>query len=215
MSIARNLRARFARTPARPTPDPLVAGAIADASADPAGDGPTGDEPTVDEPTGAGLAGVAESLSPVAVEVDTFSLPARPSPATRLPIPETVSPSDRWLWPVRGRISQPYSTAHPAIDVVSDHGARVVAADGGEVVYAEWEITGFGYLVIVDHGDGYQTYYGHLYGFYVNVGQTVARGEPLGQLGNTGNSTGPHLHFEIRRQGIRLDPLELLPSDPP
>ena len=63
------------------------------------------------------------------------------------------------------------------------------------------------------HGDGYRTYYGHLYGFYVDVGQRIERGDLLGQLGNTGRSTGPHLHFEIRYQGIPHDPLLWLPPD--
>jgi murein DD-endopeptidase MepM/ murein hydrolase activator NlpD len=120
----------------------------------------------------------------------------------------------RWLRPVHGELSLSYSPSHRAIDVVSSHGALVVAADAGEVVYAEWETSGYGYLVIVDHGDGYRTYYGHLYGFYVDVGEQVARGALLGQLGTTGHSTGPHLHFEIRYQGVHRNPLDLLPPDP-
>jgi murein DD-endopeptidase MepM/ murein hydrolase activator NlpD len=140
------------------------------------------------------LAGLGEDVTP-------FSSPVEPSPG-------------RWLWPVRGEISQGFSSQHRAIDVVSEQGALVVAADGGTVVYAEWEISGYGYLVIVDHGDEYQTYYAHLYGFYVDVGQRVERGELLGQLGNTGHSTGPHLHFEIRHRGIALDPLLELGETP-
>jgi len=130
--------------------------------------------------------------------------------------PASLPPADlgRWRWPVHGEISQSFSSQHRAIDVVSEPGSLVVAADGGEVVYAEWDISGYGYLVIVEHGDDYRTYYGHLYGFYVDVGQRVERGDLLGQLGNTGRSTGPHVHFEIRYQGIPRDPLELLPSDP-
>jgi murein DD-endopeptidase MepM/ murein hydrolase activator NlpD len=130
-----------------------------------------------------------------------------------LPHDDQVAPeqADRWIWPVQGEISQFYTQGHRAIDIVSAQGALVVAADEGEVVYAKWESSGFGYLVIVDHGDGHQTYYGHLYGFYADVGQRVERGDLLGQLGNTGNSTGPHLHFEIRRLGLSRDPLKLLP----
>jgi hypothetical protein len=117
----------------------------------------------------------------------------------------------RWVWPVRGEVSQYYSGAHKAIDISADQGALVVAADAGRVVYAKWQSTGYGYLVIVDHGDGFLTYYAHLYGFYVDVGKRVERGEPLGELGNTGRSTGPHLHFEIRNQGVQQDPWQLLP----
>jgi murein DD-endopeptidase MepM/ murein hydrolase activator NlpD len=122
-------------------------------------------------------------------------------------------PAGRWIWPVRGRISQAFSPSHRAIDIVADHGTLVQSADAGQVVYARWETSGYGYLVIVDHGDGYRTYYGHLYGFYVDVGQSVERGDLLGQLGNTGDSTGPHLHFEIRYRGSHLDPLDVLPDD--
>jgi murein DD-endopeptidase MepM/ murein hydrolase activator NlpD len=130
------------------------------------------------------------------------------------PEPTALPPdeSGRWIWPVRGELSQLFSDRHRAIDIVSDHGALVVAADAGKVVYSDWEITGYGYLLIVDHGDGYRTYYAHLYGFYVDVGERVERGDLLGQLGTTGYSTGPHLHFEIRYQGIQRDPLELLPQ---
>jgi murein DD-endopeptidase MepM/ murein hydrolase activator NlpD len=79
------------------------------------------------------------------------------------------------------------------------------------VIYDRWETTGYGYLVIIDHGDGYLSYYGHLYGYYVEVGQEVARGEQIGELGTTGRSTGPHLHFEIRQDGVQRNPLDLLP----
>ena len=122
-------------------------------------------------------------------------------------------PAGRWIWPVQGRISQAFFPSHRAIDVVADHGTQVRSADAGRVVYARWETSGYGYLVIVDHGDGYRSYYGHLYGFYVDVGQRVERGDLLGQLGNTGDSTGPHLHFEIRYRGTHLDPLHVLPDD--
>jgi len=117
-----------------------------------------------------------------------------------------------WVWPVRGVISQGYSSAHRAIDVDTAQGSVVGAADAGRVVYAEWETSGYGYLVIVDHDNGYVSYYAHLYGFYVDVGQTVARGQQIGELGNTGDSTGPHLHFEIRYGGVQHDPLGLLPE---
>jgi murein DD-endopeptidase MepM/ murein hydrolase activator NlpD len=214
LSAAHSLRARFARGTAGLVLAPVVEG------------GPVIGRPVDDgvargaaaEATTAALAGapaegaLAESLSPMAEGLDTFSSPVE-APAG-IPVHATASPPFRWIWPVRGRLSQTYSEAHPAIDVMSDHGAIVVAADAGEVVYAEWEVTGFGYLVVIDHGDGYRTYYGHLYGFYVEVGQQVSRGDPLGQLGSTGNSTGPHLHFEIRQQDVRLDPLELLPPGP-
>jgi murein DD-endopeptidase MepM/ murein hydrolase activator NlpD len=115
------------------------------------------------------------------------------------------------VWPVRGEISQGYSSGHRAIDISTEHGAVVVAADAGTVVYARWESSGYGYLVIVDHGNGFVSYYAHLYGFYIDAGHQVARGEQIGELGTTGRSTGPHLHFEIRHDGVQRNPLDILP----
>jgi murein DD-endopeptidase MepM/ murein hydrolase activator NlpD len=116
------------------------------------------------------------------------------------------------IWPVDGEISQAFWELHRAIDLAGDHGDVVVAVDEGQVVYASWESSGYGNLVIVDHGNGFVTYYGHLFGFYVDVGASVQQGEPLGVRGNTGRSSGPHLHFEIRHYGVQVDPLAYLPE---
>jgi len=116
-----------------------------------------------------------------------------------------------WIWPVQGTISQGYSDSHKAIDIMEPDSDVVVASDAGMVVYASWNTVGYGYLVIVNHGNGLVTYYAHLFGFYVDVGESVKRGQPLGALGSTGRSTGPHLHFEVRNQGVLVDPLSLLP----
>ena len=115
------------------------------------------------------------------------------------------------IWPVRGTISQSYSDEHKAIDIAEPDTDAVVASDAGVVAYAAWNSAGYGYLVVVNHGNGMVTYYAHLFGFYVDVGQAVKRGQPLGMLGSTGRSTGPHLHFEVRDQGVLVDPLSLLP----
>jgi hypothetical protein len=115
------------------------------------------------------------------------------------------------IWPVRGTISQAYSESHKAIDIMEPDTDVVVASDAGTVVYASWNSVGYGYLVIIDHGNGQVTYYAHLFGFYVDVGESVKRGQPIGVLGSTGRSTGPHLHFEVRDKGVLVDPLPLLP----
>jgi murein DD-endopeptidase MepM/ murein hydrolase activator NlpD len=132
-------------------------------------------------------------------------LPPQPTPSA--PAQGTGS----WVWPVGGYISQGYWDLHRAIDIATRHGESVMAADAGTVVYAEWGWAGYGNLVVIDHGNGFRSYYGHLYGFYVEVGEQVERGQPLGALGNTGLSTGPHLHFEIRQDGVLRDPLDYLP----
>jgi len=148
----------------------------------------------------------------LAADLDGLALPSQTAAAD--PVPADLVSADqtaRWIWPVHGEISQFFSDSHRGIDIVSEQGEVVVAADGGEVIYAKWESSGLGYLVVVDHGDGYRTYYAHLYGFYAGVGQVIERGDLVGQLGNTGNSTGPHVHFEIRYLGVSRDPLKLLP----
>ena len=118
-----------------------------------------------------------------------------------------------FVWSVGGYISQGYWNLHRAIDISGKHGDVVMAADAGTVVYASWDRSGYGNLVIIDHGNGFTSYYAHLYGFYVDVGEQVEQGQPIGALGNTGNSTGPHLHFEIREQSVHRNPLGLLPKE--
>jgi murein DD-endopeptidase MepM/ murein hydrolase activator NlpD len=133
----------------------------------------------------------------------------------RLPPQPTVAAATQatgnWVWPSGGYISQGYWDLHRAIDIACRQGDVVVAADAGTVVYAEWGWAGYGNLVVIDHGNGFRSYYGHLYGFYVDVGDQVERGQPLGAIGNTGLSTGPHLHFEIREDGVLRNPIDYLP----
>jgi murein DD-endopeptidase MepM/ murein hydrolase activator NlpD len=133
----------------------------------------------------------------------------------RLPPQPAVSATPQatgsWVWPSGGYISQGYWDLHRAIDIACRQGDVVVAADAGTVVYAEWGWAGYGNLVVIDHGNGFKSYYGHLYGFYVDVGDQVERGQPLGAIGNTGLSTGPHLHFEIRKDGVPCNPIDYLP----
>lgn len=156
-----------------------------------------------------------ESLGPIRegggdVSSDVF-LSILPTPVPSPVFPEPPETTNRWVWPVRGEISQGYSSEHRAIDISNELGAVVVAADAGTVVYARWESSGYGYFVLIDHHNGFASYYAHLYGFYIDVGAGVARGEQIGELGTTGRSTGPHLHFEIRQDGVQRNPLDLLP----
>ncbi len=126
----------------------------------------------------------------------------------------------RFAWPTRGAISSPYgprihpiyqvSSFHAGVDIVVPEGTRVYASAPGRVITAGWE-GGYGLLVVLDHGDGYTTYYGHLSALLVSVGQFVEIGQAIALSGNTGLSTGPHLHFEIRRDGVTVDPLLFLP----
>lgn len=120
--------------------------------------------------------------------------------------------SGNFVWPVGGYISQGFWELHQAIDIAGAHGDIVVAADAGYVIYASWDTHGYGNLVVIDHGNGFVTYYAHLYGFTVDVGQSVVRGQQIGARGSTGRSTGPHLHFEIRYNGEPRNPISFLPG---
>lgn len=120
--------------------------------------------------------------------------------------------SGNFVWPSSGPINQRYWSGHPAIDVGGWTGSPVRSADGGYVAVARggWN-GGYGNHVIIDHGNGFVTLYAHLNSIFVTPGESVSRGQQVGSVGNTGNSSGPHLHFEIRYQGVARNPLTYLP----
>lgn len=101
--------------------------------------------------------------------------------------------------------------AHRGIDIPDAAGAPVRAAAGGVVVFAGWS-RGYGNLVEIDHGGGSETRYGHLAAIVVEVGAQLQQGAVIGAVGSTGRSTGPHLHFEVRQDGMAVDPLLRLGS---
>jgi murein DD-endopeptidase MepM/ murein hydrolase activator NlpD len=121
--------------------------------------------------------------------------------------------SGTFVWPtVEHWISgYNYSGIHPAIDIAGALGNPVFAADSGVVVYAGWSNFGYGNLIVIDHGNGWQTAYAHLNSIAVTCGQSVYQGGFIGQLGTTGNSSGPHLHFEMSYNGAKPNPLDYLP----
>jgi murein DD-endopeptidase MepM/ murein hydrolase activator NlpD len=118
--------------------------------------------------------------------------------------------SGHFTWPVYGWLSQSYRYDHRAIDVAATQGTPVTAADRGVVVRAGWNDQGYGRFVVIDHQIDYVTLYAHLDRILVAEGDIVGQGQVLGTVGSTGNSTGPHLHFEIRDFGRLSNPLELL-----
>ena len=127
------------------------------------------------------------------------------------PVPEGVNGTGAFQWPVLGVITQGYWWGHRAIDIGAPVGSAVLASDSGFVSFVGWTNKGYGYLIIIDHANGYKTYYAHLSQMYVTLGQKVERGQVIGAVGSTGNSTGPHLHFEIRYNGVLQNPLAWLP----
>lgn len=119
--------------------------------------------------------------------------------------------SGQFQWPTSGMLTQGYYAYHRGIDIARAVGVPIAAADGGYVSFAGWDNTGYGYMLMINHGNGFSTLYGHLSQYYVDPGQRVARGQIIAAMGNTGNSTGPHLHFEVRYNGVPQNPLFYLP----
>lgn len=117
----------------------------------------------------------------------------------------------RFSWPYQGQVSQGHWSGHRALDIGGWTGTPVVAADAGKVTVAAggWN-GGYGRHVIIDHGNGFASVYAHLNTIYVNHGESINKGQQVGSLGNTGNSTGPHLHFEIRYNGRPQNPYNYL-----
>ena len=118
--------------------------------------------------------------------------------------------SGDFAWPLYGWLTQGYRYDHRALDIAANAGTLVTAADRGVVLRAGWNNQGYGRVVIIDHNIDYVTLYAHLSEVLVEEGQVVAQGQVIGKVGSTGNSTGPHLHFEIRDFGRLINPLELL-----
>lgn len=110
---------------------------------------------------------------------------------------------------VTSRFGYRWGRFHEGIDIGGDVGDPVYAADGGTVIFSGAE-SGYGNLVKISHGNGYVTYYGHNSKNLVKVGQKVAKGALIAKLGNTGNSTGPHVHFQVEKNGTPVDPLKFL-----
>lgn len=155
-------------------------------------------------------------------DLDTFAL----VPGQTLFVPDGTPPTEKprvspdyrpqftagqpgtgtFSWPTTGYVSQYPVWYHMALDIANPSSPPVLAADSGTVSYAGCLDWGYGCHVIVDHNNGFQTLYGHLSSIAVSVGQGVGKGGSLGNMGSTGRSTGTHLHFEVRQNGVLLDP---------
>ena len=132
----------------------------------------------------------------------------------------TWYPTGSFRWPTSGRVTSYFggrkspggigSTNHKGIDIAVPRGTPIYAADGGTVTYSGW-MSGYGYLVEINHGNGYVTRYGHNSSLTVSVGQHVYKGQQVARAGSTGNSTGNHCHFGVRYNGVAKNPLNYLP----
>lgn len=128
-----------------------------------------------------------------------------------VPAAGTITGTGQFVWPVGGNITQRFVWYHPGIDIANNSAPGVLAADSGTVTIAGWPAPwAYGNRVLIDHGNGFSTLYAHLSAIYVSPGQSVSRGQTVGRMGSTGRSTGIHLHFEIRKGGVAVNPLGYL-----
>ncbi|AFY73397.1 metalloendopeptidase-like membrane protein [Synechococcus sp. PCC 7502] len=134
--------------------------------------------------------------------------------------PDSIIPgTGQMMYPVIAPITSPfgyrmhpilgYQKFHSGMDFGADYGTVIYAADSGNVVFAGW-YGGYGNAVIIEHGNGISTLYGHTSEVYVTEGQAIQKGQPIARVGSTGFSTGPHLHFEVRVNGEPVDPAQFL-----
>jgi len=136
--------------------------------------------------------------------------PVIPSTQFYAQIQAGVKGSSNFIWPTTGVITQYPVWYHMAVDIANNAAPPVLASDTGTVTFAGCIQYGYGCHIIVDHGNGYQSLYGHLSSIGVSPGQVVNKGQQIGVMGSTGRSTGTHLHFEIRAGGTLLNPLNFL-----
>lgn len=135
-------------------------------------------------------------------------------PGGRPPAAASRATADRFAWPASGELSSPFGyrwgRLHAGIDIADDPGVAVKAAKSGRVTFAGWR-SGYGYTVILEHEHDYTTLYAHLSDYWVSPGDYVRTGQAIACMGATGDVTGPHLHFEVRKGNRPLNPLEFLP----
>lgn len=140
------------------------------------------------------------------------STPDNAAPPLAYPLPQPAESLDPWGW----RYSERRSAwrLHTGVDLAAPQGTVVLASRAGRVLLVE-SISGYGTTVLLDHGEGWQTLYAHLHEASVLSGAWLEQGQALGTVGMTGSATGPHLHFELRRQGPELLALDPTPHLPP
>ena len=141
------------------------------------------------------------------------SIRATPGPSDVRPRAALHPPGPSFAWPLRGRLSSGFGMRrgrpHDGIDLAASHGAPIFAAEAGRVIHSG-RMGGYGQVVIIKHAGSFRTVYAHASRLLVRKGEFVERGQPIAKVGSTGRSSGPHLHFEIRRQETPQNPLAFL-----
>jgi murein DD-endopeptidase MepM/ murein hydrolase activator NlpD len=147
------------------------------------------------------------------LEAQSAALAAQLQAAQSGQSPSGTPSSAGLIWPVNGPVTSGFGMRwgrmHTGIDIAVPTGTPVHASASGTVVYASW-MSGYGYLVAIDHGNGLATAYAHNSSLLVSVGQRISQGQVISLSGSTGHSTGPHVHFEVRVNGVPVDPLQYL-----
>lgn len=159
-------------------------------------------------------------IIPGAKKISSPTIAARPtSPTTGIGViknliksPKAQSSANKMNWPTAGyRISQYFSWRHPGVDIANKVGTPIYAADAGVVITSQGGYNGgYGNTIVIDHGGGKKTRYGHASKLFVKVGEHVEKGENIAAMGSTGRSTGPHLHFEVIINGAKYNPLNYI-----
>ena len=193
--------------PLAPDPVPLEAASLPEIKRE-----PRGGKEAWSEEAWARLQSQAVDNTPIA----TLSRPELSAPEPGAPVSKA---SGDWMWPVKGtiinRFDDPMSGGgkmrNRGIDIAGTPGTPVLAAAGGEVVYAGGDVRGYGNMVIIKHSDEYLTAYAHNRAILVKEKDMVTKGQKIAELGNT-DADRPKLHFELRKQGVPLDPLKYLPD---
>lgn len=152
-------------------------------------------------------------LEPITGRMVSPDLP--PLPAADEFLPESAAAFDGYIWPAQGMLSSGYGwrwgRMHHGIDIAAPIGTPIYSAAPGVIEYAGWNSGGYGNMIEVRHADGSMTRYAHLDSIAVKAGQEVDQGEQIGEMGSTGYSTGPHLHFEIHLAQGTVNPIAYLP----
>jgi murein DD-endopeptidase MepM/ murein hydrolase activator NlpD len=155
------------------------------------------------------IAGLQQASSTLAAQIRE----AQSSQSSYSPPGDTTPSAAGFIWPVNGPVTSPFGMRwgrmHEGIDIGASTGTPIRAAAAGRVIYSGW-MSGYGNLVVIDHGGGISTAYGHQSSIAAGNGQVVSQGQTIGYVGCTGHCFGPHLHFEVRINGTPVDPLGYL-----
>lgn len=152
----------------------------------------------------------ALNLGQILIVPDGLPPQAKPIVPKIPPAPLMAGGSGQLAWPTGGQITQRPVWYHMAIDIANKEAPGIGVAEGGVVSFVSSQRYAYGHHIIVDHGGGLQTLYAHLSQIYVGQGDKVTRGQLIGKMGSTGRSTGIHLHFEVRKNGVAVNPLPYL-----